>query len=110
MIRNQDSYWISFPSSGNFIKRYTEGRKYIIQTIKRRKFHEILENVSCFFSRTIFKCILYKNNYIILIYYKYELLVYINLGITIYFFICNFNFFYILVSYKLKLINIMHCV
>lgn len=48
LIRNQESYWISFPSSGNFIKRYIEGRKYIIQIIKRRKFQEILENVSCF--------------------------------------------------------------
>ncbi|KAL5242435.1 hypothetical protein ACI65C_009845 [Semiaphis heraclei] len=44
LIRNQESYWISFPSSGNFIKRYIEGRKYIIQIIKRRKFQEILEN------------------------------------------------------------------
>ncbi|XP_025410068.1 serine/threonine-protein kinase 19-like isoform X2 [Sipha flava] len=44
LIRNQESYWISFPSSGNFIKRYIEGRKYIIQIIKRRKFQEILES------------------------------------------------------------------
>lgn len=44
LIRNQESYWISFPSSGNFIKHYIEGRKYIIQIIKRRKFQEILEN------------------------------------------------------------------
>ncbi|XP_060869831.1 inactive serine/threonine-protein kinase 19-like isoform X2 [Metopolophium dirhodum] len=51
LIRNQESYWISFPSSGNFIKRYIEGRKYIIQIIKRRKFQEILES-----SKTINKC------------------------------------------------------
>ncbi|XP_026822883.1 serine/threonine-protein kinase 19-like isoform X2 [Rhopalosiphum maidis] len=44
LIRNQESYWVSFPSSGNFIKRFIEGRKYIIQIIKRRKFQEILEN------------------------------------------------------------------
>ncbi|XP_050056605.1 serine/threonine-protein kinase 19-like isoform X2 [Aphis gossypii] len=44
LIRNQESYWVSFPSSGSFIKRYNEGRKYIIQIIKRRKFQEILEN------------------------------------------------------------------
>uniref|UniRef100_A0A2H8TPL8 Serine/threonine-protein kinase 19 n=1 Tax=Melanaphis sacchari TaxID=742174 RepID=A0A2H8TPL8_9HEMI len=43
LIRNQESYWVSFPSSGNFIKRYIEGRKYIIQIIKRRKFQEVLE-------------------------------------------------------------------
>lgn len=49
LIRNQESYWVSFPSSGNFIKRYIEGRKQIIQLIKRRKFQEILENVSCFY-------------------------------------------------------------
>ncbi|XP_060853191.1 inactive serine/threonine-protein kinase 19-like [Rhopalosiphum padi] len=44
LIRNQESYWVSFPSSGNFIKRFIEGRKYIIQIIKRKKFQEILEN------------------------------------------------------------------
>ncbi|VVC45137.1 Serine-threonine protein kinase 19 [Cinara cedri] len=44
LIKNQDNYWISFPSSGNFIRRYIEGRKYLIQIIKRRKFQEILEN------------------------------------------------------------------
>lgn len=49
LIRNQESYWISFPSSGNFIRRYIEGRKYIIQIIKRRKFQEILESVSYFY-------------------------------------------------------------
>lgn len=48
LIKNQDSYLVSFPSSGNFIKHYIEGRKYLIQIIKRRKFQEILENVSCF--------------------------------------------------------------
>ncbi|XP_050428253.1 serine/threonine-protein kinase 19-like isoform X2 [Adelges cooleyi] len=44
LIRNQESYWISFPFSGRFIRKYTEGRKYILQIIKRRKFHEILES------------------------------------------------------------------
>lgn len=48
LIRNQESYWISFPSSGKFIKKFTEGRKYIIQIIKRRKFKEILEKVCDF--------------------------------------------------------------
>ncbi|XP_050534848.1 serine/threonine-protein kinase 19-like [Daktulosphaira vitifoliae] len=43
LIRNQESYWISFPSSGKFIKKFNEGRKYIIQIIKRQKFQEILE-------------------------------------------------------------------
>lgn len=52
LIRDQDSYWISFPSSGNFIRRYIEGKKCIIQIIKRRKFQEILENVRC----SNFKC------------------------------------------------------
>lgn len=54
LIRNQDSYWISFPSSGNFIRRYVEGRKYLIQLIKRRKFQEILENVSCSLRKNAF--------------------------------------------------------
>jgi len=44
LIKNDASYWISFPSASNFIRRYTEGRKYIIQIIKRRKFQEILES------------------------------------------------------------------